>query len=84
MTIIVAGRRVAVEHRKLGRKEKAESTELAMPRSGRELGDRLDKIKSRIDRLSPDHHRPERFHEERSEISRELLKLSAWAHRQKD
>jgi len=39
-------------------------------------GDLLADLAFRLDRLQPDHRNPESFHEEKSEISYELLQLA--------
>jgi len=39
-------------------------------------GSRLADLASRVDRLSPSHHDPERFHVEKSEIVHDLRRLA--------
>lgn len=39
-------------------------------------GDVLQELVSRVCRLCPDHRDPHRFHEEKSEIAHELVKLA--------
>lgn len=49
----------------------------AAPRGQHELVAKLDELASRVRRLAPPSARhPERFHEDRSEIARELQRLS--------
>lgn len=65
-----------------GPARKSEETALAVakPRNGKELQRQLDALSSKVRRLSPPmSSNPERFHEERSEIARELQRLAEWA-----
>lgn len=69
------GRHIPVTRAALPRK--AEAVQVGAPRSPRELRRRLDELASRVRRLAPpETRRPEKFHEERSEIARELQKLA--------
>jgi hypothetical protein len=76
------GRHIPAVRRKLEPKDNKQDagSGVALPRSGRELAKRLDELSSRIRRLAPPtSSAPERFHEERSEIARELQRLAEWA-----
>jgi len=71
------GRRIPVTRTTIPGRGKLETVAMGAPRSARDLRRRLDELASRVRRLAPpETKRPERFHEGRSEIARELQKLA--------
>lgn len=48
----------------------------AAPRPGKKPAVTLDSLASKVERLSPHHRQPERFHEDKSEIVAELRRLA--------
>lgn len=80
------GRHIPVVKRPIPGKLRADGetpAHLDGPRNARELATLLDSLSCDARRIPPSGgHRPEKFHEAKSEFARDLDRLSQWARRQ--